>query len=149
MTVAITGEEVVGALDKELKGAVKSVESEGILVQAEKILDIALCVKNNKNLKLDYLVSITGTDYIDYLEVSYLFYSLDNNKRFTLKVRLENKSNPAMPSLTGIWIGAELQEREIYDLLGITFSGHPNMKRIFLWEGFHGHPLRKDFSNGN
>jgi NADH:ubiquinone oxidoreductase subunit C len=50
-----------------------------------------------------------------------------------------------MPSVTGLWRGADFQEREIYDLLGISFEGHPNLKRIMLWEGFDGHPLRKDF----
>ena len=50
-----------------------------------------------------------------------------------------------MPSVIGLWQGADFQEREIYDLMGIKFEGHPNMKRIFLWEGFPGYPLRKDF----
>jgi NADH-quinone oxidoreductase subunit C len=51
-----------------------------------------------------------------------------------------------VPSLAGLWEGANLQEREIFDLMGIGFDGHPNMKRIFLWDGFPGHPQRKDFS---
>ena len=51
----------------------------------------------------------------------------------------------SVPSVTPVWEGANLQEREIYDLFGIEFIGHPNMKRILLWEGFPGHPLRKDF----
>ena len=50
-----------------------------------------------------------------------------------------------VPTVNHVWMGANLQEREIYDLMGIVFAGHPNMKRIFLWEGFPGHPLRKDF----
>jgi len=50
-----------------------------------------------------------------------------------------------VPSVVSLWRGADFQEREIYDLMGITFEGHPNMKRLFLWDGFQGHPLRKDY----
>ncbi len=68
-----------------------------------------------------------------------------------LKVRLEDRDAPELPSVTPVWYGAQLQEREVYDLFGIRFSGHPDLRRIFLWEGFAGYPLRKDFlqiSNG-
>ena len=54
---------------------------------------------------------------------------------------------PTVPSVVGVWPAAEFQEREIYDLLGITFSGHPDLRRILLWDGFPGHPLRKTFEN--
>jgi len=62
-----------------------------------------------------------------------------------LKVRLPDKSNPQVPSVVPVWPGADLQEREIYDLMGIRFDGHPNLRRILLWDGFEGHPLRKDY----
>ena len=61
-----------------------------------------------------------------------------------MKVRLQERDNPALPSVVSLWRGADLQEREIYDLFGVKFEGHPNLKRIFLWEGFPGYPLRKD-----
>ena len=57
----------------------------------------------------------------------------------------EGRHEPSVPSVTGIWRGADLQEREAWDLMGIRFEGHPNHKRIMLWEGFPGHPLRKDY----
>jgi NADH-quinone oxidoreductase subunit C len=63
-----------------------------------------------------------------------------------IRTRCFSRVNPTLPSVIGLWQGADLQEREIYDLMGITFEGHPNMKRIFLWEGFPGYPLRKDFN---
>jgi NADH:ubiquinone oxidoreductase subunit C len=53
-----------------------------------------------------------------------------------------------VPSLVGLWLGADFQEREIFDLMGIRFDGHPNLKRIFLWEGFRGYPQRKDYRYG-
>jgi NADH-quinone oxidoreductase subunit C len=62
-----------------------------------------------------------------------------------VKVQCYDRENPSLPSVVGLWQGADFQEREIYDLFGIRFEGHPNLKRIFLWEGFEGHPLRKDF----
>ena len=62
-----------------------------------------------------------------------------------LRVRLTDKANPVMPSLTPIWPGADFQEREVYDMMGIRFEGHPNLRRILMWEGFEGYPLRKDY----
>ena len=62
-----------------------------------------------------------------------------------LKVNLFGRSDLVCPSVYKFWQGADFQEREIWDLLGIYFEGHPNMKRIFLWDGFEGHPLRRDY----
>src|SRR4029077_4558859 len=70
--------------------------------------------------------------------------SLAKNHTFILKARASHET-PLVPTLNDVWLGAHLQEREVYDLMGIAFDRHPNMKRIFLWEGFPGHPLRKDF----
>jgi NADH:ubiquinone oxidoreductase subunit C len=70
------------------------------------------------------------------------------NEVVTLKVRLD-KENPCAPSLVSLWSSADFQEREIYALFGITFSGHPCLRRIMLWEGFQGHPLRKDYVIGH
>jgi NADH:ubiquinone oxidoreductase subunit C len=75
-----------------------------------------------------------------------MFTSLEFNRSITLKARCYTRDNPSVPSLTGLYQGADIQEREIYDLMGIAFQGHPNLKRILLWEGFDGHPLRKDFN---
>ena len=71
--------------------------------------------------------------------------TLKKNQSFTLKARVYDRENPSLPSLYPIWQGADFQEREIYDLMGISFEGHPDLRRIFLWEGFPGYPLRKDF----
>ena len=62
-----------------------------------------------------------------------------------LKTKVFERDEPTVPSVSDIWKGADLQEREVYDLMGVRFEGHPNLKRIMLWEGFDGHPLRKDF----
>lgn len=148
MTAGLEHNRIIEALPRDLASSIIACEMHSLVVQPEALTGIAAFLKNEPGLELDYLCSITGTDWTEYLEVDYLLYSLKLNHRFTLKVRLADRSAPAVPSLTGLWLGAELQEREIFDLLGITFTGHPEMKRIFLWEGFSGHPLRKDYSHG-
>ena len=70
-----------------------------------------------------------------------------NNTSIVVKSKLYGRSKLSIKSLTSLWKGAELQEREIWDLMGIYFDDHPNMKRILLWEGFEGHPLRKILLN--
>jgi NADH:ubiquinone oxidoreductase subunit C len=62
-----------------------------------------------------------------------------------LKARVYGREAPSLPSVTGVWVGAELQEREIFDLMGVAFEDHPNLKRLLTWEGFDGHPLRRDY----
>jgi hypothetical protein len=91
--------------------------------------------------------NVTAVDRFDdgFFEVVYHLQSISKNQITTLKVRTADRQAPELPSLTSVWYGAHLQEREIYDLMGIRFTGHPNLKRMFLWEGFAGWPLRKDF----
>ena len=70
---------------------------------------------------------------------------MEHNHSLVIKTRCYGRDNLAVPSIVSLYEGANVQEREIYDLMGISFEGHPNMKRIFLWDGFEGHPLRKDY----
>ena len=82
-----------------------------------------------------------------HLEAVFHFYSMElNHGPVILKLRTENRSdNTRLPSLTPVWRGAEFQEREIYDLYGITFEGHPDLRRILMWDGFQDYPMRKDY----
>ena len=116
-----------------------------IIVRSSSLLDICRYLKNTPDLGFDYLTCLSGVDYLDYLEVVYHLVSLVNNHSIVLKVRCYDREKAQVPSVSGIWRGAELQEREAYDLLGIEFVGHPFLKRLFLWEGFQGHPLRRDY----
>ena len=97
-----------------------------------------------QDLDLDYLSAITAVDFLEHFEVVYQLTSIEHNHSIVLKTRCGRDEK--MPSVVSLWQGADLQERDIFDLMGIAFSGHPNLKRIFLWEGFKGHPLRKDWS---
>jgi NADH-quinone oxidoreductase subunit C len=99
-------------------------------------------------LGYDYLSSITAVDWKDRLELLYHFYGYDYSKQpgcLVLRVPLDVETNPLVDSLTPLWPGADFQEREVYDLMGIKFAGHPELRRILLDDDFPGHPLRKDF----
>ena len=94
---------------------------------------------------MDYLSSLTSTDYKTHLEVVYNLYSMAKKEGpLVLKVRTDREKG-IISSVTPIWRGAEFQEREAYDLVGIHFEGHPDLRRILMWEGFQFHPLRKDY----
>ncbi|HET6267051.1 MAG TPA: NADH-quinone oxidoreductase subunit NuoB, partial [Acidobacteriota bacterium] len=92
----------------------------------------------------DYLANLTSTDYEDCFEVVSHLAPINGGPILCVKVRTA-KDAPIVPSLTPIWPGANFQEREVYDMMGIRFEGHPSLKRILLWEGFQGYPLRKDY----
>lgn len=145
MTISLSGKEVAAKIEEKFPGSVVESAQDNLAVKSDALLDIARFLKDAEGLDFDYLNFITAVDYYEYFEVVYMLSSLEHNHSLTVKTRCYDRENPALPSVVGLWQGADFQEREIYDLFGIKFEGHPNMKRIFLWEGFEGHPLRKDF----
>ncbi len=118
---------------------------EGYIVSADKLLDVATALRNE--MGYDYLSSVTGVDYLPegILEVVYHAFKSTGGSGLVFKVQVP-RINPVVPSLVPVYPGADFQEREIWDLLGIRFTGHPDLRRILMWEGFSGHPLRKDWS---
>ena len=145
MTVALSGEKIAKQIEKKFPGSVVESGPESLLVKAESLSEIAGYLRSTAGLDFDYLTAITAVDYIDCFEIVYQLTSLKHNHSLVVKTRCYQRDNPALPSVVGLWRGADFQEREIYDLFGISFEGHPNLKRIVLWEGFEGYPLRKDF----
>lgn len=145
MTVALSGKEIAVRLEQQFPGSIVESSQDSLVVKNEFLLAVATFLKATPGLDFDYLTSITGVDYNDYFEVVYQLASLEHNHSLVLKTRCYGREKPALPSVVSLWRGADFQEREIYDLMGISFDGHPNLKRIFLWEGFQGHPLRKDY----
>ncbi|GAB4472714.1 MAG: hypothetical protein Kow0088_07510 [Anaerolineales bacterium] len=117
---------------------------EGYIVDADAFLQVAQSVRDE--MGYDYLSSVTGVDYYpeNYLESVYHFYRSTGGPALVLKVQTP-RDNAVVPSLVPIYPGAEFQEREAWDLLGIRYEGHPDLRRILMWEGFAGHPLRKDW----
>lgn len=146
MTVALSTNEVGRVITGRFPGAVAEVNERAIVLNAESLLLVAEYLKNDPDYAFDYLNFVTAVDYYDYFEVVYQVTSLRHNHTLVLKTRCYNRDTPVVPSVMGLWRGADLQERETYDLMGIVFEGHSNLKRIALWEGFQGHPLRKDYS---
>ena len=145
MTVALSGKEIAGQLEEKFPGSIVESGQDYLVVKGDSLSAVAVFLKDTKGLDFDYLNYITAIDYLDYFEVIYQLTSLEHNHSLVVKTRCYGRENPVLPSVVGLWQGADFQEREIYDLMGIRFEGHPNMKRIFLWEGFQGHPLRKDY----
>jgi len=145
MTVPRSGKEIARQIEKKFSGSIIESSPQALVVDSKSLLEIAAYLKNTRGLDFDYLTAITAVDYLDYFEVVYHLTSLQHNHSLVLKVRLYQREGPSLPSVVGLWRGADFQEREVFDLLGIRFDGHPNLRRIFLWEGFKGYPLHKDF----
>ena len=145
MTVALSGEEIASQIEEHFPRSIVESSPESLVVDKEFLLAAATYLKTTPGLDFDYLTSITAVDYYDYFEVIYQLTSLQHNHSLVVKTRCYGREKPTLPSVVSLWRGADFQEREIYDLMGISFDGHPNMKRIFLWEGFQGYPLRKDY----
>lgn len=97
-----------------------------------------------ENFGFNYLTNVTGTDYRDYFEVIYNVSIVEHPHMLHIKSKLD-RDNPVVPSMVPIWGGAIWQEREVYDLLGINFEGHPDLRRILLDDDWEGHPLRRDY----
>jgi NADH-quinone oxidoreductase subunit C len=143
-TVAIPGTDVAARIDAAFPDTVIEASEASVTVRADRLADVARFLRDDEELDCKYLNCVTGIDWLDHFDVVYVLTSLAKNHTLTLEARTSH-DDPVVPSVSSVWQGAVLQEREIYDLMGISFSGHPDLKRIFLWDGFPGHPLRKDF----
>ena len=119
--------------------------SDALWVKTLHISDVASFLQQDEELDFQYLNAISAIDFVGHFELVYHLTSFRKGHKATMRARLDGREDLAAPSVYHLWRGADLQEREIWDLMGIRFDGHPNMKRIMLWEGFEGHPLRKDF----
>jgi NADH-quinone oxidoreductase subunit C len=117
------------------------------VIRPESLTNIVDFLKNDPRLLFDVLVDITAVDYMERkprFSVVYHLLSLPFNRRLRLKVPVE-EGNPVLDSLTPLWGSANWLEREVWDMFGIRFSGHPDLKRILMYDEFEGHPLRKDY----
>ena len=116
----------------------------GYIVQSEKLLDFSRALRDD--LGYDLLSSVTGVDYFpeNLMEVVYHALQTTGGPMLVFKVQT-TRDQPVVPSLVSVWPGVEFQEREAWDLYGIKFEGHPDLRRILMWEGFEGYPLRKDW----
>jgi len=117
-----------------------------IKVLKKDIYEICKFLYSEPDLQYQFLTDLCGVDFFPEtprFEVVYTLCSFKNKERLRLKVRIEEAES--ISSVESIWKAANWLEREVYDLFGINFDNHPDLRRILLWEGFEGHPLRKDF----
>lgn len=122
---------------------------ETAVVDRGSLLAIAGFLKTDADFDMNMLIDLTAVDGLRLhwrprFEMVYHFYSSKKNHRLRLKVRIDEK-DAKVPSLSDLWPIANWFEREVWDMYGIRFEGHPNLKRILMYEGFTGHPLRKDY----
>jgi NADH-quinone oxidoreductase subunit C len=147
MTRNWSGEKLAEAIEAFAPGATTGSSGTDVWLKPERIREVCEGLRDRAEFKFDLLSGVTSVDYIDHFEMVYHLTSLIKNARAVLKAKCGwERQDPVVPSVTPVWRGAELQEREVWDLMGVKFEGHPNHKRIMLWEGFPGHPLRKDFA---
>jgi len=117
-------------------------------IAPDRIVEVCRFLRDEPALSFDFLMDLTVVDWLGHrglrFEVVYHLYSLRHGRRVRLKVRLPGE-NPKIDSISHIWPAANWHEREAYDMYGVVFRGHPDLRRILLYPEFQGHPLRKDY----
>jgi NADH-quinone oxidoreductase subunit C len=138
-------EDIVERLRPRFPDAIVARGQAVLPVDREHLLDELASLREDAELRLDFLSSVTASDWPGHAPrfwLAYELYSLEHVHRLRVKVGLPEE-DPRVPSVTGLFPTANFQERELFDLLGIGFDGHPDLRRILLPEGWDGHPLRK------
>ena len=140
--------ELVDRLNATLGAQTAQIVQAGILVPADRLVETALYLRDTNPIRYDYLASLQSVHYQDAIEVNYHLESTTRpGSLILLRVRTDEAEGVGhVPSLCSVWPGADFQEREVYDMMGVRFDGHPNLTRILMWEGFAYYPLRKDLS---
>jgi NADH-quinone oxidoreductase subunit C len=117
------------------------------IIPAEKLHEVAKSLKENPQTKMDYLFSLTAADRKDGFNMLYHLTSSAYHHVVVLRVILADKVNPVVHTLSDLWNAAEYYEREVFDLFGIKFENHPDLRRLFLDDDWVGYPLRKDYKD--
>lgn len=133
----------------KITGHKKFADQLSIFVTADAIFDIARFMKEDERTKFELLSDICGVDWIDCpeqrFELVYNFYNIDEKLRILIRTTIPDSETPSIQSIQPVYTGADWLEREVYDMLGIEFDGHPDLRRIITPEGMEGWPHRKDF----
>lgn len=130
--------------DAILDSKLENVPDPFIKIQPEKIKEVAEFCKDDSRLQFDYLMCLSGVDYKGKLGVTYHLFSMTHRHKIVLKVEVPTES-PNVPSVEAVWKTANWHEREAFDLYGLMFVGHPDLRRILLPYDWEGYPLRKDY----
>ena len=144
VTITLSGQQVADRIRSRVADAVREAADAYVVLEPSRALDAMRVIRDDEVLDGKFLVQMCSVDMITRIDVVYHFSSLAQNHIFEVKVPVDHE-RPEVASISPLWVGAWLQEREIYDLMGVNFPGHPALTRLFLWDAFPGHPLRKDF----
>lgn len=120
-----------------------------VIVPSENLLPLMTFLRKNVEYDMDYLFCLTCIDWKDHFMMVYHLLSKTLRHEFVVKAKLSDRENPQIESLSGIWQTANFHEREVFDLFGIKFLNHPDLRRIFLDDNWPGFPLRKDYVDEN
>ncbi len=137
---------ILGKIKKKFKKGVRAKEKEGIIeleVELSRLFEFLAWLKSEN---FNYFSFLTAVDRKSYFELFYHLVNVENEEKIFIRTKAERK-DPTVPSVVSLWKGADWQEREVYDLFGVTFEGHPELKRILLPEDWEGFPLRKDYED--
>jgi NADH-quinone oxidoreductase subunit C len=140
-------ETLVGKFGDDIVSTHSDFGDDTALVRRERIVEICTFLRDDPGLRFDFAMDLTGVDYLGEeprFEVVYHLYSLEKKHRVRIKTRVPEE-DPVIDSVIPVWAGMDWYEREAYDMYGIVFRNHPNLKRILMYESFVGHPLRKDY----
>ena len=118
-----------------------------VTVPSEQLVNFARQLKENKDTRFDYLINLTGVDWTDRFSVVYHLTSTQFGHTLVIKVNITDRDYPSIDTVSNLWRTAEYHEREVFDLFGIKFNNHPDMRRLFLDDDWVGYPLRKDYSD--
>ena len=147
MTTTVTGLEIAHSIDQQFPGATTEATPEYAVVAPDRLIEVLTWLRDDESMLFKFLSSLTAVDRMEWFEVVYHLESFRTNRITVIKVQSSERDDPVVPSVVPVWPGAQLQEREAYDLMGIRLEGNPDLRRIFLWDGFAGFPLRKDWLN--
>ncbi|MGE5315328.1 MAG: NADH-quinone oxidoreductase subunit C [Acidobacteriota bacterium] len=145
----MTFQEIADQLNNKFGEAVTAVKADAqvdpfVTVSAAAVKEIALYLRDDESMQFDYLMCLSGVDRKGTLEVVYHLSSMALKHKLVLKVSVPAE-HPEVPSVESVWKSANWHEREAYDLLGVVFTGHPDLRRILLPYDWEGYPLRKDY----
>jgi NADH-quinone oxidoreductase subunit C len=147
MPLSTTLARINDRFEEEIVELHQQLEQDTVIVSKSALVKLARFLKEDSELEYNYLMDLTAVDYFKRkprFEVVYHFLSLKNRFRVRVKVPV-GEPEPEVDSLVSLWPSANWYEREVYDMFGIKFQGHPNLKRILMYPEFEGHPLKKDY----
>ena len=144
MSTILSSEDLLTILPDDLKQSIKETKVDSICVIPSQVLKFGKFFRNDSRLQMETIISLTCVDYIEFFEIVYHLYSLNHNARLRVKIPV-SEDDCSIDSIWSLWKTANWYEREVWDLYGIKFNGHPDLRRILLYEEFKGHPLRKDY----